>query len=80
MKTEPKVGEVITYDYQRYKCVETNEEQLMRPCQDYCALDVVEIGPCRGACAVMRCTPRFRQDGKFVHFVKMAPRKRRHIL
>ena len=77
MKLEPKVGEVITWDYQRYKTVETNDRQMGRECQTYCELMLADGWP---ACGVIHCSPKDRKDGKFVNFVKMAPRKRRHTL
>ena len=80
MKTEPEVGEVIVWDYQRYKTVETNEYQMGRDCREYCALANLELADGWAACAVMRCTPKDRKDGKFVNFVKLAPRKKRHTL
>lgn len=80
MKVEPEVGDIIVWDYQRYKTVETNEHQMERECQTYCALANVELAPCMGACAVIHCSPENRKDGKFVNFVKLAPRKRKHTL
>lgn len=80
MKSEPKVGEVIVWNYQRYKTVETNESQMERSCETYCALANLELAPCWPACRAMRCSPKDRKDGKFVHFVKMAPRKKRNTL
>lgn len=80
MNLEPKVGEVITFDYQRYKTVETNDRQMGRECQTYCALAEVMLTNDWPACGVVRCSPKDRKDGKFVNFVKMAPRKRRHTL
>ena len=80
MKLEPKVGEVITWDYQRYKTVETNDRQMGRECQTYCALANLMLADGWPACGVVHCSPKDRKDGKFVNFVKMAPRKRRHTL
>lgn len=80
MKTEPEVGEVIVWNYQRYKTVETNESQMGRECQTYCALANLQLVTGWPACDVMRCSPKDRKDGNFVHFVKMAPRKKRHTL
>lgn len=77
MKAEPKVGEVVTWDYGRYKCVETNERQIGMSCVMYCALGQIDgLIPCY----LVRCGKDYRKDGKFVHFVKMAPRKRRNTL
>lgn len=80
MKIEPEVGEVIVWDYQRYKTVETNEYQMERDCREYCALADVELADGWNACGVVHCSPQARKDGKFVNFVKMAPRKKRHTL
>lgn len=80
MNLEPEVGEVITWNYQRYKTVETNEYQMERECQTYCALADVMLADGWAACGVIRCSPKDRKDGKFVNFVKMAPRKRKHTL
>ena len=80
MKLEPKVGEVITFNYQRYKTVETNDRQMCRECQTYCALAELMLTNDWPACGVVHCSPKDRKDGKFVNFVKMAPRKKRHTL
>ena len=80
MKIEPEVGEVIVWDYQRYKTVETNEYQMERDCREYCALANVVLADGWNACGVVHCSPKDRKDGKFVNFVKLAPRKKRHTL
>lgn len=80
MKLEPEVGEVITWNYQRYKTVETNDSQMGRECQTYCAFAELMLADGWPACGVVHCSPKYRKDGKFVNFVKMAPRKRRHTL
>lgn len=80
MKTEPEVGEVIVWNYQRYKTVETRRSQMGRGCETYCALADLMLANGWSACEVVCCTPKTRKDGKFVNFVKMAPRKKRHIL
>lgn len=80
MKVEPKVGEIIVWDYQRYKTVETNESQMERDCREYCALANLELADGWPACGVIHCTPDKRLDRKFVNFVKLAPRKKRHTL
>lgn len=80
MNVEPKVGEIITFNYQRYKTVETNARQMGRECQTYCALAILMLANGWPACGVVHCSPKDRKDGNFVHFVKMAPRKRRHTL
>lgn len=76
MKGEPKVGEIIIFNYQRYKTVETNKREMGMECQGYCDLAGVE----GDACSLVHCSPEERLDSKFVHFVKLAPRKRRHTL
>lgn len=80
MKVEPKVGDVIVWDYQRYKTVETNKYQMERECQTYCALADIILADGWCACNVVHCSPRTRKDGKFVNFVKLAPRKKKHTL
>ena len=80
MKTEPEVGEVIVWDYQRYKTVETNEYQMERDCREYCAFANLELADGWPACDFVHCSPQDRKDGKFVNFVKLAPRKKRHTL
>lgn len=80
MNLDPKVGEVITFNYQRYKTVETNDRQMGRECQTYCAFAELMLADGWPACGVVHCSPKDRKDGKFVNFVKMAPRKRRHTL
>lgn len=78
MNVEPKIGEVVTWDYGRYKCVKTNDGQLARECQTFCALGNPQLR--QTLCGVVHCTPLNRADKEFVHFVKMAPRKKRHTL
>lgn len=80
MKLEPEVGEVIVWDYQRYKTVGTNKYQMERDCREYCALANLVLADGWNACGVVHCSPQDRKDGKFVNFVKMAPRKKRHTL
>lgn len=77
MNTNPKVGEVVTYNYNRFKCVETNARQMGRSCETYCALGQMDG---ETPCGYVACHPGVRADGEYVHFVKMAPRRRRNTL
>lgn len=77
MNLEPEVGEIVSYNYDRYKCVETSDFQMGLCCETYCAMGQINAP---ALCGFIECSGNKRKDGKFVHFVKRAPRKRRHVL
>ena len=77
MKHEPKVGEVTTWKYQRYKCVKSDPRNFGDDCISHCALKNLVFSIGLYACKFVHCSSYERKDGLEVHFVKMAPRKRK---
>lgn len=80
MKQEPKVGEVTTWNYQRYKCVKSDSKNYGSDCYENCALKYLSFSNGLDACKFVHCCSYERKDGLYVHFVKMAPRKRKRFI